>query len=135
MNRDIPYTNPLEFDFTQLANYIPPEATLSEQNKSWADRKSGFYTLYSSFINEGACDRRSPDELEFGRADVKLNAMQVDALRSWAFPYAELDPHEIGTIRDLGVEVFFRYRTIITARDVPGLAVVINNQLVFVFSR
>lgn len=135
MTRDIHYTNPLEFDFTKLTNYIPPEATLSGQNKSWADRKSGFYTLYSTFISEGACDRRNPDELEFGLPDVQLDERQVDALRSWAFPYAEIDPHEIGTIQDLGVEAFFRYRTIITPRDIPGLAVVINNQLVFAFSR
>lgn len=134
MTRGIHYTNPLEFDFTKLTNYIPPEATLAGQNKSWVDRKSGFYSLYSSFINEGACDRRSPDELEFGLADAKLNETQVDALRSWVFPYSELDHHEGDTIRDLGVEFHFRYRTIIT-RDIPGLAVVINNQLVFVFSR
>ena len=135
MTRDVHYTNPLEFDFPKLANYIPPEASMSGRNETWSARKSGFYTLYSSFISEGACDRRSRDELEFGLADVKLSSNQVDVLRSWAFPYAELGPHETDTIRDLSVECYFRYRSIITARDVPGLAVVIDNQLVFVFSR
>ena len=135
MTRDIHYTNPLAFDFTKLTNYIPPEATLSDQNKTWADRKSGFYTLYSSFINEESCVRRRPDELEFSIADVHLNDRQIDTLRSWAYPHAELEPSESKTIRLLGAEFFFRYRTIITPRDIPGLAVVINNQLVFAFSR
>ena len=135
MNREIHYTSPLEFDFTKLTNYIPPEATLTGQNKTWAGRKSGFYTLYSSFINEESCVRRSPDELEFSLAEVRLNDRQAGALRSWAFPYAELEPRESKTIRLLGAEFFFRYRTIITPRDVSGLAVVINNQLVFVYSR
>jgi hypothetical protein len=132
--KPISYTSAKEFDFTTLDNYVPPEKTLQEFNRTWMDKKSAFYSRRYGFINSEACVRRAPDEIEIRCEEWPFTDEQLDALRTVVCDVLEPEEAELTLVRDMGITHYFRYNTIVTPRGHFGLAVVRDNKLLFVYS-
>jgi hypothetical protein len=125
--------SPLEFDFTTLDNYVKPENTLEGENKDWISAKSAFYTLGEYHIFAARCVRDSPEQIEIKRVPHNLSDFQHDALRAACGDLFDLEDDERKWIESLENFVWFRYKSIEHARNIHGIAAVINNNLYFFY--
>jgi hypothetical protein len=132
--RKISYDSPKAVDYTTFSNYVKPEDTLEKVNTSWVDRQSAFFTFDEHWIFQGSCHRRKPEEIEFKRSTKRITALQYDALRSYVCPVMKPDAVDRRIVARMKVQYWFRYSSITTSRGMPGLAVVIDNEFIPVYS-
>jgi hypothetical protein len=130
------YSSPSALDVTTLKNYVAPENTMEAENKNWASSKSKFYEFDEYHIFARACVRREPGEVELSNAVTRLTDEQHDALVSLEMTDScgiDIDKEDMDIVEAMNIAAFYRYRSITHSKHRPGMAVVIDNELIIAF--